>query len=58
MSLVAEKANYYFDWDNLWAVLCKFRFGPYFIIWLHILYSSRTARVPTNNSAPSLSIEE
>lgn len=36
------------EWEFLWGVLLKFRFGPKFMAWLRMLYAGPRARICTN----------
>lgn len=38
------------EWGFLWEVLDRFGFGPHFLHWLRILYSSPRAKICTNDS--------
>ena len=57
-SLDAEKAFDRVNWKFLFATLNKFGFGPNFIDWISILYSSPNACVKTNDqTSPSFSLQ-
>lgn len=45
LSLDAKKAFNSIDWNNLWAVLEKFGFGPIYISWVRLLYSQSQAAI-------------
>lgn len=49
ISLDAEKAFDWVEWDFLFTVLGKFGFGDNFIAWIRLLYISSLASVQTNS---------
>ena len=53
ISLDAEKAFDRVEWDYLFYTLQQFGFGPRFISWVKVLYSSPVAAVRTNNTISS-----
>lgn len=49
-SLITEKPFDSVERCYLWAVPCKFGFGPHFIEWIHLLYNNPSAKVHTNDA--------
>lgn len=52
-SLDAAKAFDSVEWPFLWAVLDKFGFGPAFISWIRLFYTSPKARLMVNGQYSS-----